>query len=167
MIDRILGELIELFPQKNGEKVLPSKIEKDTLMSISQNQMPEATKLCQNIEDHFGIKPLARWGVMNILQIAEQIVKERKEWGSVEGKVLAILSAQLYLDIDETRKKLEREDLDITENLGADSLDAVEIIQDIEDREEGFGIHVEDDEAEKNTSFWSIVALVKRKLKKL
>jgi len=86
------------------------------------------------------------------------------EKGSVEEKVLAILHDQVFVDVDETREKLEKKDLDINDDLGADSLDAVEIILKIEDE---FGIHIEDDEAEKNTSFRSIVTLIKGKLKEL
>jgi len=86
------------------------------------------------------------------------------EKGSVEERVLAILHDLVFVDVDETREKLEKKDLDINEDLGADSLDAVEIILEIE---EEFGIHIEDDEAEKNTSFRSIVALTKGKLEEI
>ena len=86
------------------------------------------------------------------------------ERGRIEEKVLMILRDQLYVDLDETRERLKKRDLDITGDLGADSLDAVEIILKIEDE---FGIHIEDDEAEKNTSVPSIVALIEKKIGEL
>ena len=79
MIDQIIDELIGLLSQKIGQEFLRSETEGETLMSLSQNQMSEATILCQDIEEHFGIEPLARWGAMNILEIAKQIVKEKGE----------------------------------------------------------------------------------------
>ena len=79
MIDQVLDELIGLLSQKTGQELLRSEAKSQTLMSLSQNQMPEATMLCQDIEEHFGIEPLARWGAMNVLEIAKQIVKEKGE----------------------------------------------------------------------------------------
>jgi len=85
------------------------------------------------------------------------------EKGSVEDRVFEILRDRLMMDEKEANKakrNLKEKDLDISDDLGADSLDVVEIITDLEDE---FSIEILDNEAEKNTTFRSIVALIKQK----
>ncbi|MBK1833996.1 acyl carrier protein [Roseibacillus ishigakijimensis] len=69
-----------------------------------------------------------------------------------EARIKDIIVEQLGVNEDQVTK-----DAKLMEDLGADSLDAVELVMAIE---EEFGIEVPDDEAEKLTSMGEILAYV-------
>ena len=70
-------------------------------------------------------------------------------------KVRAIIANEL--NIDESKVTLESS---LSEDLGADSLDAVELIMALEDE---FGVTVSDDDAQSIRTVGDIVALVEKK----
>jgi len=74
----------------------------------------------------------------------------------VEDKVKGIIAEQLGVEIDTVVPAAS-----FTEDLGADSLDAVELIMAIE---EAFDIEIPDDEAEKMTTPADCVTAIKAKL---
>jgi acyl carrier protein len=76
--------------------------------------------------------------------------------GEVEEKVKAIIAEQLGVEM-----KLVLPGASFTEDLGADSLDAVELIMAIE---EAFDIEIPDEEAETMTTPADCVAAIKAKL---
>ncbi|NNC89118.1 MAG: acyl carrier protein [Akkermansiaceae bacterium] len=74
--------------------------------------------------------------------------------GNIEAKVKDIIVEQLGVNADQVNR-----DAKMIEDLGADSLDAVELVMAIE---EEFGIEVPDEEAEKLTSVGDIVDYVEK-----
>jgi len=76
--------------------------------------------------------------------------------GDVEAKVNAIIAEQLAVDVAKVTPTAS-----FTEDLGADSLDAVEIIMALE---EGFDIEIPDEEAETMTTPGDCVKAIKAKL---
>jgi len=74
----------------------------------------------------------------------------------IEGKLKGIIAEQLGVDADKVVP-----DASFTEDLGADSLDAVELIMAIE---EAFDIEIPDEEAEKMTTPKDCVAAITAKL---
>merc|ERR1719324_872288 len=74
----------------------------------------------------------------------------------VEGKLKGIIAEQLGVDADKVTPNAS-----FTEDLGADSLDAVELIMAIE---EAFDIEIPDDEAEKMTTPADCVKAITAKL---
>jgi len=74
----------------------------------------------------------------------------------VEGKVKTIIAEQLGVEVDKVTPEAS-----FTEDLGADSLDAVELIMAIE---EAFDIEIPDEEAEKMTNPAQCVDAIKAKL---
>jgi len=74
----------------------------------------------------------------------------------VEDKVKGIIAEQLGVELDTVVPSAS-----FTEDLGADSLDAVELIMAIE---EAFDIEIPDDEAEKMTTPADCVTAIKAKL---
>lgn len=72
--------------------------------------------------------------------------------GNSEAKIKDIIVEQLGVSADQVTREAK-----MIEDLGADSLDAVELVMAIE---EEFGIEVPDDEAEKLTSVGDIVDYV-------
>mmetsp|Transcript_76213 Transcript_76213/g.131904 ORF Transcript_76213/g.131904 Transcript_76213/m.131904 type:complete len:201 (+) Transcript_76213:28-630(+) len=74
----------------------------------------------------------------------------------VEEKLNSIIAEQLGADLDKIKPEAS-----FTEDLGADSLDAVELIMAIE---EAFGIEIPDEEAEKMTTPADCAAAIKAKL---
>jgi len=79
MLDQIMDELAILLSGQTGRNLRRDQLAGKTLMNLTHNNLPTATVLCQNIETHFGIEPLPRWGAMNIREIAEEIVIQREE----------------------------------------------------------------------------------------
>jgi len=77
MLDKTLDALVVLLREETGQELRRDEVGGESLMSLTGNKMPEATILCQRIETHFGIEPLARWGAMTITDIAEKIVEEK------------------------------------------------------------------------------------------
>jgi len=78
------------------------------------------------------------------------------EKSEILEKIRRMISEKLGIGIDEVR-----EDASIIEDLGADSLDLVDIIMYIEDT---FGIRVEDEELEKIRTLGDIVDNIAKKL---
>lgn len=78
------------------------------------------------------------------------------EKSEILEKIRRMISEKLGIGIDEVR-----EDANIIEDLGADSLDLVDIIMYVEDT---FGIRVEDEELEKIRTLEDIVDNIARKL---
>ncbi|KAJ1628648.1 chloroplast acyl carrier protein [Pavlovales sp. CCMP2436] len=74
---------------------------------------------------------------------------------AVESKVNAIIAEQLGVDLAKVTPNAS-----FTEDLGADSLDAVELIMAME---EAFGVEIPDDEAEKLTTPAQCIALISAK----
>jgi len=74
----------------------------------------------------------------------------------VEEKLNSIIAEQLSVDLDKVKPEAS-----FTEDLGADSLDAVELIMAIE---EAFGIEIPDEEAEKMTTPADCATAIKAKL---
>jgi acyl carrier protein len=72
--------------------------------------------------------------------------------GNSEGKIKDIIVEQLGVSAEQVTPEAK-----MIEDLGADSLDAVELVMAIE---EEFGIEVPDEEAEKLTSVGDIIAYV-------
>mmetsp|Transcript_73623 Transcript_73623/g.134731 ORF Transcript_73623/g.134731 Transcript_73623/m.134731 type:complete len:215 (+) Transcript_73623:2-646(+) len=86
-------------------------------------------------------------------RVAEVSMKAEEE---VEDKVKGIIAEQLGVDAEKVTPEAS-----FTEDLGADSLDAVELIMAIE---EAFDIEIPDEEAEKMTTPADCVAAIKAKL---
>ncbi|HIP92561.1 MAG TPA: acyl carrier protein [Thermotoga sp.] len=78
------------------------------------------------------------------------------EKSEILEKIRRMISEKLEIGIDEVR-----EDANIIEDLGADSLDLVDIIMYVEDT---FGIRVEDEELEKIRTLEDIVDNIAKKL---
>mgnify|MGYP001813394276 CR=1 FL=1 len=74
--------------------------------------------------------------------------------GSIEAKVKDIIVEQLGVNADQVKAEAK-----MIEDLGADSLDAVELVMAIE---EEFGIEVPDEEAEKLVSVGDITSYVEK-----
>ena len=74
--------------------------------------------------------------------------------GNIEAKVKDIIVEQLGVNADQVKAEAK-----MIEDLGADSLDAVELVMAIE---EEFGIEVPDEEAEKLAAVGDIIAYVER-----
>ena len=74
----------------------------------------------------------------------------------IGDKVKAIICDQLMVDPDE-----ETDESSVVEDLGADSLDTVELIMEFEDE---FGVEIPDDEAEKISSVGEAVAFLEKLL---
>jgi acyl carrier protein len=74
--------------------------------------------------------------------------------GTIEAKVKDIIVEQLGVNADQVKPEAK-----MIEDLGADSLDAVELVMAIE---EEFGIEVPDEEAEKLISVGDIISYVER-----
>ena len=72
----------------------------------------------------------------------------------IEAKVKEIIVEQLGVNADQVTPEAK-----MIEDLGADSLDAVELVMAIE---EEFGIEIPDEEAEKLTSVADIIAHVEK-----
>ncbi|MBU3918434.1 acyl carrier protein [Patescibacteria group bacterium] len=86
------------------------------------------------------------------------------EKGSVEERVFEILREQLMMtekEVNQAKSNLKEKDLDIVDDLGADSLDVIEIIFQIEDE---FCIEIPDEEAEKATTVKKAIDLIEKKL---
>ena len=71
---------------------------------------------------------------------------------ALEGKLKDMVSAQLGVEVDEVRL-----DADLADDLGADSLDMVEVVMALEDM---FGFEVPDEDAENIETFAEVVAYV-------
>ena len=74
--------------------------------------------------------------------------------GTIEAKVKDIIVEQLGVNADQVKPEAK-----MIEDLGADSLDAVELVMAIE---EEFGIEVPDEEAEKLISVGNITSYVEK-----
>ena len=74
--------------------------------------------------------------------------------GSIEAKVKEIIVEQLGVNEDQVNREAK-----MIDDLGADSLDAVELVMAIE---EEFGIEVPDDEAEKLNAVGEIIDYVEK-----
>lgn len=74
--------------------------------------------------------------------------------GTIEAKVKDIIVEQLGVNADQVKPEAK-----MIEDLGADSLDAVELVMAIE---EEFGIEVPDEEAEKLVSVGDITSYVEK-----
>jgi len=74
----------------------------------------------------------------------------------VAQRVKAIIEEQLMVDGEEIT-----EDASFVDDLGADSLDTVEMIMEIEDE---FGIEIPDEDAEKMGTVGAAIEYVKRKM---
>ncbi len=74
----------------------------------------------------------------------------------IGDKVKAIICDQLMVDADEVK-----DDASFVEDLGADSLDTVELIMEFEDE---FGIEIPDDEAEKISTVGEAIAYLEKLL---
>lgn len=74
----------------------------------------------------------------------------------IAEQVKQIIAEQLLVDLDEVI-----EDASFIEDLGADSLDTVEMIMEIEDE---FGIEIPDEDAEKISTVGHAIEYVKRKV---
>jgi acyl carrier protein len=71
----------------------------------------------------------------------------------IEGRVRKVIEEQLMVDASEIT-----EEATFTDDLGADSLDVVEMIMELEDE---FGIEVSDEEAEKLTTVGKAIEYIK------
>jgi len=74
----------------------------------------------------------------------------------IEERIKKIIAEQLIVDEEEIT-----EDASFIDTLGADSLDTVEMIMEIEDE---FGIEIPDEDAEKLTTVGQAIEYVKRKV---
>lgn len=74
----------------------------------------------------------------------------------IGDKVKTIICDQLMVDADEVK-----DDASFVEDLGADSLDTVELIMEFEDE---FGIEIPDDEAEKISTVGEAIAYLEKLL---
>jgi acyl carrier protein len=74
----------------------------------------------------------------------------------IEERLRKIIAEQLMVDEDEITP-----DASFVDTLGADSLDTVEMIMEIEDE---FGIEIPDEDAEKLTTVGEAIEYVKRKV---
>ncbi len=74
----------------------------------------------------------------------------------IGDKVRAIICDQLMVDADEVK-----DESSFVEDLGADSLDTVELIMEFEDE---FGIEIPDEEAEKISSVGEAIAYLEKLL---
>ncbi len=74
----------------------------------------------------------------------------------IEERLRKIIAEQLMVDEDEIA-----EEASFIDTLGADSLDTVEMIMEIEDE---FGIEIPDEDAEKLTTVGEAIEYVKRKV---
>lgn len=74
--------------------------------------------------------------------------------GNIEAKVKDIIVEQLGVNADQVKPEAK-----MIEDLGADSLDAVELVMAIE---EEFGIEVPDEEAEKLIAVGDIISYVEK-----
>ncbi|MBC7318026.1 acyl carrier protein [Candidatus Bipolaricaulota bacterium] len=74
----------------------------------------------------------------------------------VANRVKEIIAEQLMVELDEIT-----EDATFVDDLGADSLDRVELIMEFE---EEFGIEIPDEDAEKITTVGEAIAYIERRL---
>ena len=74
---------------------------------------------------------------------------------NITEKVTEIIVEQLGVSADQVKPESN-----LIEDLGADSLDAVELVMAVEELEEEFGIEVPDEEAEKLRSVGDIISHV-------
>lgn len=79
------------------------------------------------------------------------------EQNNTKDRVIQIIAEQLGTEIDETQPEKS-----ITDDLGADSLDSVELVMALE---EEFGIEVPDDDAAKLTTVQAVIDYVNNHLK--
>ena len=75
---------------------------------------------------------------------------------SIEEKVIEIISEQLNVKLDEIKDSSE-----LVGDLGADSLDAVEIVMEVE---EAFEIEISDEDADKFKTVGDIVNYITRRI---
>ncbi len=79
---------------------------------------------------------------------------EKMKREDIERKVNEVLNEQLFVDVEELKSGSSLED-----DLNADSLDAVEIIIELEKE---FGIRIEDEDADKCKTVGDVYELVER-----
>jgi len=101
-------------------------------------------------------KPTATLSVMGKRAPAVRRFAAPRMADDIEGKLTGIIAEQLGVDADKVTPNAS-----FTEDLGADSLDAVELIMAIE---EAFDIEIPDEEAEKMTTPADCVTAIKGKL---
>ena len=74
--------------------------------------------------------------------------------GELADRIKTIISEQLMVDLDEVT-----DESSFVEDLGADSLDTVELIMEFEDE---FGIEISDEDAEKISSVGEAIAYLEK-----
>ncbi|MBI1729908.1 acyl carrier protein [Candidatus Acetothermia bacterium] len=77
---------------------------------------------------------------------------------NIEDQLKKIIAEQLMVEVDELA-----DEASFVDTLGADSLDTVEMVMEIEDE---FGIEIPDEDAEKMTTVGEAIAYVKSKVEK-
>ena len=100
------------------------------------------------------ISELPRRGWLAKACQANNIATKSMSDGTIEAKVKDIIVEQLGVNADQVKPEAK-----MIEDLGADSLDAVELVMAIE---EEFGIEVPDEEAEKLVSVGDITSYVEK-----
>jgi acyl carrier protein len=84
------------------------------------------------------------------------IEEEERTMADIAEQVRRIIAEQLMVELDEVT-----DDASFIEDLGADSLDTVEMIMEIEDE---FGIEIPDEDAEKIQTVGQAIEYVKQKV---
>ena len=77
---------------------------------------------------------------------------------NIEDQLKKIIAEQLMVEVDELT-----DEASFVDTLGADSLDTVEMVMEIEDE---FGIEIPDEDAEKMSTVGDAIAYVKSKVEK-
>jgi acyl carrier protein len=85
------------------------------------------------------------------------IEEEERTMADIAEQVRRIIAEQLMVELDEVT-----DDASFIEDLGADSLDTVEMIMEIEDE---FGIEIPDEDAEKIQTVGQAIEYVKQKVR--
>jgi acyl carrier protein len=85
-----------------------------------------------------------------------KLIEEERTMADIAEQVRRIIAEQLMVDIEDVT-----DDASFIEDLGADSLDTVEMIMEIEDE---FGIEIPDEDAEKIQTVGQAIEYVKQKV---
>jgi len=130
-------------PDEEAEKMTSPAAAIKTKQNLRMSSNPKAPMM-------LGVNGLGRTGCKRSTEVFMKAAED------VEEKLNSIIAEQLSVDLDKVKPEAS-----FTEDLGADSLDAVELIMAIE---EAFGIEIPDEEAEKMTTPADCATAIKAKL---